>query len=273
MLGGFPGKLAVKLRYTTHESLILAQPTNNVDPSNLTPVPGDGSNLASQFAMCQFRANAPYMPKKFSVVQPSDWDQPMGYDDFEKVYNKVTCIGSKITVRLVPAYSGTRMPDYQTVGDDVQQGDAPMFQKMYSVGSAWNPLYAGIYLTNDVETSIDDINTNIERGSIPSEPKVIRLLKAGGGPKDSFATTMTCKFSPHKHFGIPRKDSIITDDTKGSLTNALPLDESYYTVFIQAVPGSQYENSAHVPMIAQITVDYICLFHDKKPQIGSTAST
>ena len=277
VLGGFPGKLAVKLRFTTHETLSFVQPPTQSTPSDLPPVPGDGSNLANQYAFATFRANGPVMPKDFGLVQPANWDQPMGFDDFEKVYDRVTCIGSKIKVRLVPAWNGNVRPHWTAVeGSDPPenaQGYAPAFANApIANGAAWNPIYAGVYIDQDPPSVLDDIETNIERGSIPSKPKVIRMLKSGMNG-NGYSTTMTCKFSPHKFFSIPRKDSILTDDTLGSLVTTLPDRKAYFTVFTQAVPGSQYDNSSHVPMIAQVTIDYICVFSEKKPQVGSHSNT
>lgn len=165
---GFPSNKIVTMRYATGLSLDIAA--------------GGVTDVVS------YRANGPYDP---DVAVGGH--QPMGYDQFESYYKRLTVIGSKITV--VFAYT-----------------DLTAVKGLAAVG-----------ITLDNDTSIrSSPGAQIEDG------KSVWKYITTDGTTPGFAS-MSATFSPKSFFSI--KDIADNEARIGSLTTGLPAQQAYFNIW------------------------------------------
>ena len=173
----------------------------------------------------------------FSTNSIHDPDQTLGghqpslFDTMSYIYNKYTVLGSKITVRFMPNSAVSQTP------------------ALWSVSILKN--------LNDISgKQPSDI---IEQGF--SKSSLVRSTEGTGNSKN----TIIRKWSAKKAF-IDKGENIGTCNSGGSLgtgsTN--PAKQNYFAIWASHVNSNDPSSFAFL-----VTIDYLVLYHDPKPQTQS----
>lgn len=153
--------------------------------------------------------------------------QPMGFDQWNNFYSKWVVIGSRIKVTVWS--NGTSA-----------SADAGM---------------VGVVLQNEV-SSVTDITTLRERNF----GRFKALTNASGS---AASRTVSCNYSPRKHFGIPKNE--VEDDQYTGTASADPSRQGYYSCYWLPVASSVTDNAIY----GTAEIEYIVKYFDRHDLSGS----
>ena len=80
------------------------------------------------------------------------------------------------------------------------------------------------------------------------------------------SVTLTSTYSPHRMFGIPKKDSIISVDSLTPTIGSNPVEDAIYTI---GVFCQRTTTTDPPPVIARVEIEYIAIFTEKRPIVQS----
>lgn len=190
---GFPKRLVTTHKYTEYRTL----------ESNLGLV-----------GVYRFSCNGLYDPNITGTGH-----QPMYFDNLSAIYNHYTVIGSKITVRAVPATA--------------TQG----------------PAVFGIYINDDVSTTIADATTALEYSSGSG------MLIA---PGQSNPLTVVKTWSAKQTFG----GSVLANDRLQGDISSNPAEQSYYEIVYQDLTTTATTSNVKL----WVEVEYTAVWDELKDQ-------
>lgn len=157
--------------------------------------------------------------------------QPMGFDQHMQFYDHFTVIGSRIKVQFVDANT-----------------------------SVSNPPFFGVLLSDNGTRSTDaaDVNSLLEQWGTG---RVVQAGRVYGPQMSTYQTAAYKKFSAKRFFH--KKAIVGSADYRGSAT-ASPNEQAYFEVFVASAAGL---DPGEIKFL--VTIDYICVYTERKPIAGS----
>lgn len=177
--------------------------------------------------MNHFRANSLYDPN-----QSGTGHQPRGFDELAAIYDHYTVIGSKLKV---------------TFENDVD----------IAALTAGQYCFAMLQDTTSAPGTLVDL---LEEGSRNQVAYRQRNTTTGR------SITLTRTYSPHKFFGIPKKDSVVSNALHTPNVGSNPAEDAIYTV---GVICARTTSTDPPPVVARVEIEYIAVFTEKRPQSSS----
>jgi len=174
---GMPLARTTKLRYTEIVDL------------------GSAAGLLQRYV---FSANSVFDPNVTGVGH-----QPMGYDNWSRLYGEYIVLGSRMSVRMIPTLTGAA-----------------------GTGNA----LTGCYLSKEQSVPYTKGSTFIE-----AKRGTWRVVTWNGGVMDQKQTKMVCNYSAKKFHNV--KDTKDNIQLVG-LTNGNPSDRAYFIVWLEAPAAS-----------------------------------
>lgn len=185
-----------------------------------------------------FTANSPFKPvgepvASFHVQNPH---QPMGYDQWERLYNQYVVKGSKITIAVTGA-------NYKNEVNSLP------------------PTSVGVYLSGD------PLPTYTQSTSYREAKKGTCKLMA---LDQRYTTYLTGYYSPRRFFAV--KDIKDNFDRLGASVTASPEDLAHFVFWLECEDGNE-ELPFNQQLRATVTIDYIVEFSDPKNLAPSSSFT
>jgi hypothetical protein len=173
-----------------------------------------------------FRANSVYDPDLTGTGH-----QPRGFDEHAALYDHYTVIGSKIRA---------------TFESDVDNRS-----------TAGQYCFLMLQDTAGTPTNLVDILEEGDRNKIGYRP-----LNSVTGK----SVSLTKKFSPYKLFGIPKKDSLISNADLTPQVGSNPPEDAIFTV---GVISNRTTSTDPPKLVCRVEIEYIVLFSEKRPMPSS----
>lgn len=152
--------------------------------------------------------------------------QPRGYDQLARIYDHYCVIGSKIRVMF-----NQDVDTLQNVG----------CYAFVNISDTANALPSLISMCEDRKSNCKYMSRNTT-GSKP--------------------VTLTETYSPYKMFGIPKKDSLISNDRLNTQVSTNPLEDAIYAVGLVCERTTTTDPS---PIVARIDISFMCIFTELRP--------
>lgn len=152
--------------------------------------------------------------------------QPRGYDQLSRIYDHYCVIGSKITVHF-------------NSGVDVAQN-------------------VGVYAFVDISDTANPLPTL-------SDMCEARKSNCKYMPRNTTSTkpaVLSQTYSPYKMFGIPKKDSIISNDRLNTQVSTNPLEDAIYSV---GVVCQRTTTTDPDPIVARVDIVFMAIFTELRP--------
>jgi len=173
-----------------------------------------------------FRANSLFDPNYTSVGH-----QPRGFDELASLYDHYTVIGSKCTVHF--------------------ENDVDHLQP------------AGQYCF----LMLDDAHTvPLDIVDLCEESNRYKIAYKERNTTGSRNIVMSKKFSPYKMFGLPKKDSLITNNKLTPSVVANPTEDAFFTL---GVICSRTTTTDPPRIVCRVEIEYLAVFTEKKPMARS----
>jgi len=169
-----------------------------------------------------FRANSLYDPDYTGIGH-----QPRGMDEHAAIYDHYCVIGSKIKV------------SFESDVDHLAQAGQYCFLMLQD--------------TNDTPTSLVDIMEESNRNKIQFRQ---RSTTTGRN------IVLKKNYSPYKMFGIPRKDSLLTNVNLNPQVHANPAEDAIFTI---GVACSRTTTTDPPQLTARVEIEYLAIFTEKRP--------
>lgn len=205
ILEGFPNSKLVKLRYVQHVVM---------DP------------LPAGVVTAEFRANGPQDPYVTGAGS-----QPMAWDQWDIMYQRYICLGSKMTATWVPVSGANLNPGYFGITTEASAGQ----------------------LTQKYGSDLDGLLESKTTGKYTPIGGVLATANT--------QRPITQTFSTKKFFGVA---NVSDNQNLGAHTNTVPVDKAYFALWLASINGNDPAS-----MTFKVVIDYIVLFQEPQLLGGS----
>lgn len=152
--------------------------------------------------------------------------QPRGFDQLASIYDHYTVIGSKLVV------------SFNQDTDTIQN--------------------TGVYCFCNLQDTAQALPSLVDM----AEARKSNLKYMPRWTQGSKPATLVETYSPHRMFGIPKKDSIISNSRLTAQVLSNPLEDAIYAVGCVCQRSTTTDPS---PIVARVDISFMCIFTELRP--------